>query len=224
MLLTVSVTEVWAQLWLSSSDCTRIRDLLADENLVKPSSIIPKMHLTVYHCRRPMTGLTPLDEGAHVVIPTAGTRFMVLAPGGENPRPELEPRRCKVGIRIQRTNTARAQILDYRERLLSHETPNVLGGRPPSNMTRNAFGARSFQPHIALVRPGSRIDRDLTKTGALFRANIDHLTLDRFTIDIVRKDRNGIESAASRITGRPNRGNCAGRSRGLRPDDAPLGE
>ena len=189
--LTVSVTEVWAQLWLSSSDCMRIRDLLVDENLVKPSSIIPKMHLTVYHCRRPMPGLTPLDEGAHVVIPTAGTRFMVLAPGGENPRPELEPRRCKVGIRIQRTNTARAQILDYRERLLSHETLNVLGGRPPSNMTRNAFGARSFQPHIALVRPGSRIERDLTKTGAVFRAKIDHLTLDRFTIDIVRKDRNG---------------------------------
>src|SRR5215831_18124118 len=122
--LIVWVTEVWAQLWLSSCDCLRIRDLLASENLVKPSSIIPKMHLTVYHCGRPMPGLTPLDEGAQVVIPTAGTRFMVLAPGGENPRPELEPRRCKVGIRIQKANPARTQILDYRERLLSHETLN----------------------------------------------------------------------------------------------------
>lgn len=187
----VWITEVWAQLWLSSSDCTRIRDLLVTENLVKPSSVIPRMHLTVYHCRRPMLGLTPLDEEARVVIPAAGTRFMVLAPGGENPRPELEPRRCKVGIRVQKTNAARAQILDYRERLLSYETLNVLGGRPPSNLTRNAFGARGFQPHIALIRPGSRIDRDLTKVGAVFRAKIDQLTLDRFTIDIVRKARTG---------------------------------
>lgn len=185
----VWITEVWAQLWLSSKDCMFIRDLFIAEKLVKPSSIIPKMHLTVYHSRRPMPGLAPLDEMAHVVIPTAGTRFMVLAPGGENPRPELQPRRCKVGIRIQKANTARAQILDYRKRLLVHETLDVLGSRPHSTMTRNAFGARSFQPHIALVRPGSRIEHDLTKIGAIFRANISHLTLDRFTIDIARKDR-----------------------------------
>ena len=66
--LTVSVTEVWAQLWLSSSDCMRIRDLLVDENLVKPSSIIPKMHLTVYHCRRPMPGLTQTSVSGKRVV------------------------------------------------------------------------------------------------------------------------------------------------------------
>jgi hypothetical protein len=42
-----------------------------------------------------------------------------------------------------------------------------------------------------LVRSGSRIERDLTKIGAVLRANIDHLILDRFTIDIVLKDRSG---------------------------------
>ena len=185
------VTEVWAQLWVNSSDCSRLRDLLVTEKLVKPSSIIPKMHLTVYHCRRPMPGLAPLTEEAHVVVPTAETRFMVLAPGGENPRPELEPHRCKVGIRIKKTSTSRVEIQEYRKRLLAHESPNVLGGRPPSTMTNSAFGARNFQPHIALVRSGSRLERDLTKIGAVLRANIDHLILDRFTIDIVRKDRSG---------------------------------
>jgi len=35
-------TEVWAQLWICSDDCLRIRELLVSEGLVKPSSIIPK--------------------------------------------------------------------------------------------------------------------------------------------------------------------------------------
>lgn len=183
--------EVWAQLWLRAEDCARIRELLISENLVKPKSIIPNMHLTVYHARRPMPGLSPVNQLVTIVVPAAQTRFMVLAPGGENPRLELEPRLCKVGVRIQRSNVARAEIQAFRDQLLAHETPNVLGGRHPSTSQRNAFGARHFQPHIALLRPGSRIDRDLTKTGALFRRRIEHLTFDRFSIEIAVKDHLG---------------------------------
>jgi hypothetical protein len=186
-----STTEIWAQLWVCGDDCLRIREFLVSEGLVKPSSIIPKMHLTVYHARRPMSGVSPVDEDVHIVVPTAETRFMVLAPGGENPRPELEPRNCKVGIRIQRKNVARGEIQAFRERLLAYETPNVLGSRGPSTGERNAFGARHFQPHIALVRPGNRIDRDLTRTGVLFRQALKQIALDRFSIEIVRKDNAG---------------------------------
>jgi hypothetical protein len=186
-----STTEVWAQLWVCGDDCLRIRELLLSEGLVKPSSIIPKMHLTVYHARRPMLGVSAVDEEARVVVPTAETRFMVLAPGGENPRPELEPKHCKVGIRIQRKNVARSEIQVFRERLLAYETPNVLGGRRPSTGERNAFGARHFQPHIALIQPGNRMDRDLTRTGELFRQAVKQVTLDRFSIEIVRKDNTG---------------------------------
>jgi hypothetical protein len=182
--------EVWAQLWLCAEDCARIRDLLISNNLARLKSIIPNMHMTVYHARRLMP-VSALNESIAVVVPTAETRFMVLAPGGENPRPELEPARCKVGIRIQKKNAARGEIRAFRERLLIYETPNVLGGRLPSNSQRNAFGARSFQPHVALMRPGSRIDRDLTKTGMLFRSHIEYLTFDRFSIEIASKDRLG---------------------------------
>jgi hypothetical protein len=38
------------------------------------------------------------------------------------------------------------------------------------------------------MRPGSRIDRDLTKTGMLFRSHIEYLTFDRFSIEIASKD------------------------------------
>ena len=109
---------------------------------------------------------------------TEDTRFIVMAPGGENPRPELEPAKRKVGIRIQRKNIARPAILRLRERLLIHETPEVLGTRRRSTHSFNAFGARHFQPHMALLRPGSGIDRDLTKLGVLFRNEIKSLTFD----------------------------------------------
>lgn len=114
---------------------------------------------------------------------------MVLAPGGENPRAELEPRNRKVGIRIMKVNAGRADIQGFRDRLLKYETREVLGIRRPSTGSANAFGARNFQPHMSVIRPGSGIDRDLTKVGKVFRAGIDVLRFDRFSIERVIRER-----------------------------------
>jgi hypothetical protein len=113
---------------------------------------------------------------------------MVLAPGGENPRPELDPGYLKVGIRIHRSSIARGAILEFRRRLLRYETQRVLGNREPSCDRTSAFGARSFQPHMALLHAGSGIDRDLAPLGASFRCALGHLTFDRFIVEIVSKD------------------------------------
>jgi len=149
------------------------------------------MHLTVYHARRPMSGASAVDEEAHVIVPTAETRFMVLAPGGETRGRKLEPRHCKVGIRVQRKILRATRSRSFANGCWRTRPRTLLGGRRPSTAERNAFGARHFQPHIALVRPGNRIDRDLTKIGELFRQAIKQLTVDRFSIDIVRKDNTG---------------------------------
>lgn len=178
--------EVWAQLRLCPNDLALIRDILAFKLHIKPKAIVQRMHITVYHARRPMWHLEPTDEIVNLVIPTEGTRFMVMAPGGENPRPELEPAKRKVGIRIQRKNIARPKILRFRDRLLIHETSEVLGNRRRSTHTSNAFGARNFQPHMALSRPDNGIDRDLTRLGVLFRNEIKSLTFDRFLIELVK--------------------------------------
>lgn len=69
--------------------------------------------------------------------------------------------------------------------------PEVLGSRRPSTHKANAFGARHFQPHVALLRPGSGIDRDLTKLGTVFRQKMQSLTFDRFCIEIVFRDQYG---------------------------------
>ena len=66
-------------------------------------------------------------------------------------------------VSIQRKNIAQPEILRLRERLHIHETPEVLGSRRRSTHSFDAFGARHFQPHMALLRPGNGIDRDLKK-------------------------------------------------------------
>lgn len=178
----VHTIEVWAQLLLCDQDCARIGDFLASEFGIRRSCIVRNMHITVYHARRPMLGVTPLLETVRVVLPTAETRFMILAPGGENPRPELDPSRRKVGVRVHRQSDARRVILEFRARLLQYESARVLGVRAPSTGKRNAFGARYFQPHMAILGTASGIGRDLKLIGVPFRKALGELTFDRFAV------------------------------------------
>lgn len=177
--------EIWAQLMLSAKDCELIREFFLKEIGINPKLVIRNLHLTVYHARRPMPGLMPTIRNINLVLPATDTRYMVLAPGGENPRPELDPRNHKVGIRIKRSSPIIANIRNFRNELLTYETKTVLGKRSASSNKRNAFGSRYFQPHIALLRSGCNIDRDLTRIGTLFRERIGELTFDKFIIDVV---------------------------------------
>lgn len=181
------VTEVWAQLSLCKADVERIREFLVLDFGIREQRIVRHMHITVYYARRPMPGVLARSETASLTIPTADTRFMVMAPGGENPRPDLRPSERKVGIRIRRPSSAMSAILTYRHRLLSHETSEVRGVRRPSDHRRNAFGARHFQAHMSILRPGSGIAHDLKPLGAAFRAQIPDLHFDRFLVDISLK-------------------------------------
>lgn len=180
-------TEIWAQLLLSEEDRLRVRDFFVSEFGIKPGRIARNMHLTVYHARRPMPGVSPYAEAADLVLPAHQTRFMVMAPGGENPRVELDPGGRKVGLRVHRQSDALPSILAYRDRLLRHETSWVLGRRAPSTHRSNAFGARHYQPHIAVLRAGSGIDRDLTLIGAQFRMKLGDLRFNRFKVDVVHR-------------------------------------
>jgi len=134
-----------------------------------------------------MPGVEELTKPCHLSIDTLDTRFMVLAPGGENPRPNLLPAKKKVGVRIHRSSKFREKILEYRHQFFLHETPKVLGVRKPSSKTRNAFGARNFQPHIAILKPGSGIQTDLTDVGENFRDVVQAIHFDKF---IIHKRRN----------------------------------
>lgn len=178
---------MWAQLLLSATDSGRLHDFFCTQCGLKPRSVAGHMHLTVYYARRRLPGVIPSTEPSSVVVDARDTRLMIVAPGGENPRPELDPARRTIGLRIQRRSPARVAILEYRARLLQFETRQVLKGRTASTHVRNAFGARHFQPHMTLLKPGSGVDGSLTSLGERFRASVGTLTFDRFLVDVVRR-------------------------------------
>jgi hypothetical protein len=192
-----STFEVWAQLLLSDADCERLREFSIQTLGIKPRHVVKRMHITVYHARRPMPGLSSTLETVSVVVSASETRFMVMAPGGENPRPHLDPAARKIGIRVHRQSLAMPQIQDLRQRLLEYETPDVLGKRSPSTHRSNAFGARSFQPHMTLLRAGSGVNQDLTLIGVPFRQKVGDLHFDRFQIEIVQRKPELLNSQAT---------------------------
>ena len=177
--------EVWAQLFLADEDCERICSFLKDEAGIKKKFLLKRLHMTVYHARRPMRNLLNCIEPINIVVPAVDTRFMVMAPGGENPQPNIDPGHRKLGIRILWQSLAMPAIQILRHRLIDYESPMVLGNRPRSTARTSAFGARSFQAHLGLIRAGSGIDRDLTLLGAPFRAKVGDLRFDRFLIETV---------------------------------------
>jgi len=177
-------TETWAVLDLSTRDRNRITDFLTNDWGVSMDKVVRHMHLTAYHAREPMPGVASLREPAHVVLPAGDTRFMVMAPGGENPREELDPGRRKVGVRVHRQSPCFAEIMSFRERLLSFETLDVLGSRKPSSHTSNAFGARHFQAHMSLLLAGSGVPRDLSPLGASFREAFGEFIFDQFRVTV----------------------------------------
>lgn len=186
--------EIWAQLILCQEDAECLRTFFVEVGL--PSQAVARRpHITVYHSRRLVPGVRSYAEPADATILAADTRFMVLAPGGENPRDDLDPARRKVGIRIRKP--ARGQIQEYRSRLIELESPEVFGSRRPSTRTRSAFGARMFQPHMTLLQPGSGIDRDLTKIGRLFRRVFVDFWFDRFVVIVADSRRNRATARAA---------------------------
>ena len=174
--------EVYALLWVSHRCTDRIRDMLLHECEIPRQAIQPNLHLTVYHGRRRLPGLTPDSWAVHIVADSLETRFMVLAPGGENPRPELEPSRRSVGIRLTKRNQAIDQIQSLRDSIFRLETKNIIGSRRRTSAWTSCFGARHYQPHIKLLCPGSKIERDLKKLGEVFRSGINQIEFDRFQV------------------------------------------
>lgn len=175
--------EVYALLWLTRRCEANVVDFLTTWGIPQ-GSVQRGMHLTVYYARRPLPGLTRDQPSRDVSIDAdvKETRFMVLAPGGENPRPELEPAKRSVGIRLTKRNTAVEEIQALRREMILLETPQVVGRRIPSTAWTSCFGSRHYQPHIKLLRPGSEIDRDLTSIGHYFRMCLSVIEFGRYEI------------------------------------------
>ena len=62
-------TEVWVMAYLDADSEARIRAFLKARDDVVGRRVRKDMHLTVYHARRPLRGLHPLERPISVQIP-----------------------------------------------------------------------------------------------------------------------------------------------------------
>ena len=177
--------ELYGILWVARQSEAQIIEFLSHECRVATKAIQHGLHLTVYYSRRPVPRLNEHRQSVSIVADVSETRFMVLAPGGENPRIGLEPSRRSIGIRLTKRNQAIGQILNLRRGIYQLEPSEWSANRKPTSDWQNAFGARHYQPHIKLLQPGNEVDRDLTEIGKGFRSSISYIEFDRFEV-IVR--------------------------------------
>ena len=175
--------SVFALLWLDAPSASALRAALEEAGL-HSESLESSFHLTVYHARRFIRGLRPVRRTVSIACDLAETRTMVLAPGGENPRPGLVPSRRSLALRLTRRNVAVPEIQALRAGFLRMETPEVLGARARSSRSRNAFGARSYQPHLKVCRPGNGAPLNLRVLGDRLRAQLDVI---RFSVYEVQR-------------------------------------
>ena len=175
--------EANAMLKVSKSSEDQIGAFFLDAYGMRPNRLKSNLHLTVYYGRRPLPGLRQACHPVRIIADTDETRFMILAPGGENPRPELDPRALSVGIRVTRRNRAVADIQELRQSVYRFETLEVIGKRKATMAWTNCFGSRHYQPHIQLLRPWHKIDSSLARIGSRFRSEIDYIEFDHFQIE-----------------------------------------
>ena len=175
--------EINAMLQASQESEEQVTSFQSEHLGVKSGRISSGLHLTVYHGRRPLPGLEIVSYPKEVILETSETRFMVLAPGGENPRSDIDPRSQSVGIRVTKRNTAIDEIQRLRRSVYQFETSENVGSRSRTTTWTGCFGSRHFQPHIQLLRPWSRIQCDLFQVGRAFRSEIKEIRLDRFIVE-----------------------------------------
>jgi len=174
---------IWVMMALDQPSHQKLEDFFVENYPMKRKRIKKGMHLTIYHARRPLVGLSNDTQDISIRIDSRDLRFMVMVPGGENKRPDVDPESNPIGLRVTRQSAALGQILELRQQFLGYETPKVLGERKASSARRNAFGARHFQPHITVLWSGKELGDDLTPAGTKFRAAIDFLHFDRLIVD-----------------------------------------
>jgi|TARA_B100001964_G_C13998073_1_gene493696 hypothetical protein len=175
--------ELYALLWLTRKNQEEITQVLTNICRIPKDCVERGMHMTIYYSRRPLPGLSLGRRYESIKANTSETRFMVLAPGGENPRANLIPEHRSVAIRLTKRNIAMPKILELRRGIYKYENEHVLKNRRQKTSDwKNAFGSSHFQAHIKLIRPGSGIDRNLTKIGEVFRKNINDLIFEKFEI------------------------------------------
>ena len=175
--------SLYSLLWIDRESEKEITDVLKYKCGVDEGNIQRRMHLTIYHSRRRLINVKRSKSYEIIKADVKETRFMVLAPGGENPRKNINPNKCPIGIRLTRRNIAMPRLLQIRRSFYRHENEYVLRNRRhKTSDKKNAFGSNHFQPHILMIRPDNKINQNLTDIGKIFRKELKYIYFNKFEI------------------------------------------
>src|SRR4051812_38802902 len=108
--------SVWAMLFVAKESEKAIHRFLTQQMGLPPALLHERLHLSVYHARRAIHGLTDHEEPVAIEVAAEDLRFMAMMPGGENPRPEIDPARCHIGVRVRLSSAATQPIHAFRSR------------------------------------------------------------------------------------------------------------
>ena len=92
------VYNIYALLWIDKDSEKEISDVLKKKCGISEEYIQRGMHLTIYHGKRKLPGIKPSTTYEIIKSNVNETRFMVFAPGGENPKTDIDPNKKSVGI------------------------------------------------------------------------------------------------------------------------------
>ncbi len=182
--------RVFGILYLSAESARELRRVLVGKLGVPDHAVKPNLHLTVYESRRRLEGLEPFSKHVRIEVQSNDLRFMAVAPGGENPRPELDPASRPLALRIRRASAAYSEIQQCRSQFLALETPEVLSGRSPSGPRRSAFGSHHYQPHITVCSRDHGLTGDLRPYGEILRTSLRSVRFNRLVCRV--HDNSGI--------------------------------
>ena len=177
--------NLFVLMFLSIEDENRITSFFEGRFNIPTNFIVRGMHITLYHSQIPIN--LPIKDNTKISIDAdvKETRFMVMVPGGEKPKKNINPASKSVGLRLNKRNNAIPSSLEMRRKIYQNEPD--LKNRKNTSDWRNAFGAKNFQPHMTLLKPGNSMPNDLSEVGTLFRDNFQELNFQKL---LVKKYRN----------------------------------
>lgn len=170
--------EVRGLLWVTKEGEKKIRRFLLDQDIPE-QFIVHGLHLTVYYGRSALPGIKAESRPVKVIANTSETRLMPMTLGGESPRPDVDPNKHRIGLRLRKSNRAIGQIQDFRAGYYEREQMIMSEICKPTKAWTSAYGVPRYQPHITILKAGSGIDSDLTKLGAAFRREIEEIEFGR---------------------------------------------
>ena len=176
---------IFSMLYLTHECEEEISNFFINDIHINKDFIQRGMHLTLYKEKQINPKFDSHKEWFHPPIQANvdETRFMLFAAGGDDPKKSklrnYSTDKQGVGIRLTGRNNARSQIMKIRMDL-ANQNNSV-----KTSKSKNPEGIKRFHPHIKMIRKGSGLEDDLTKTGDAFRKKFTNIEFSKLEVKVL---------------------------------------